>query len=233
MIKSNNMSKKFIVAAGALVGASLLATQKAQASTYTVKSGDTISSIAKKKYHTLSLSAVETIVQANNIENRDLIFVGDKLELPKKIKKFKAVAQAPVQVNDSKSYAQVPAKSTQPAQSVEQQPQQQQKQNVANQQSNSMTSTTTNSSSVSGGNLQSYVTSRMEAETGVSASTWAKIIQRESNWDATVTNSSGHYGLFQLDGSYNKHGSSIEGQIQDATDLFRKQSLNAWSETNY
>ena len=73
----------------------------------------------------------------------------------------------------------------------------------------------------------------MASETGVSASTWAKIIQRESNWDANVVNSSGHYGLFQLDGGYNKHGNSVEGQIQDAADLFRKQGLNAWQSTNY
>ena len=78
-----------------------------------------------------------------------------------------------------------------------------------------------------------YVTSRMEAETGVSASIWSKIIQRESNWNVNVTNSSGHYGLFQLDGSYNKHGNSVEGQVQDAADLFRKQGLNAWQITNY
>lgn len=221
------MSKKFALAVGALVGASLLATQQAQASTYTVKSGDTISSIAKKKYHSQSLDAIETIVQTNNLENRDLIFVGDKLELPKNVKKIKAVSQAPVQANNSNSYTQAPEQSTQ--QSSQQQPQQ----NVASQQTNSTASTTTNSSSVGDGNLQSYVTSRMEAETGVSASIWGKIIQRESNWDANVTNSSGHYGLFQLDGGYNKHGNSVEGQIQDATDLYRKQGLNAWSETAY
>ena len=221
-IKSNNISKKFIVAAGALVGASLLATQKAQASTYTVKSGDTVSKIAKKKYHTQSLSAIETIVQANHLANRDLIFVGDKLYLPKKIKKFKAVAQAPVQVNSSKSYT--PAQSTQPVQ---------QQQNVASQQSNSTASTTTSSSSVSGGNLQSYVTSRMEAETGVSASIWGKIIQRESNWDASVVNSSGHYGLFQLAPGYEGNGGSVEQQIEGAISLYKKQGLAAWSETAY
>ena len=219
------MSKKFIVAAGALVGASLLATQQAQASTYTVKSGDTISSIAKKKYNTQSLDAIETIVQANNIPDRNFILVGQKLELPKKIKKFKAVAQAPVQTNNSNSYTQVPTQSAQ-------QPQQQQ-QNVSSQQSNSTASTATNPSSVSGGNLQSYVTSRMEAETGVSASVWSKIIQRESNWDASVVNSSGHYGLFQLAPGYEGNGGSVEQQIQGAISLYKQQGLGAWSETAY
>lgn len=227
--KSNNVTKKIMFATGALVGASLLATQQVHASTYTVKQGDTVSKIAKKKYHTQSLSAIETIVQINHLENRDLIFVGDKLHLPKKIKKFKAVAQAPVQVNNSKSYTQVPEQSTQP---VQQQTQQQQ-QSATSQQNNSTTSTTTNPSSTSNSDLHSYVASRMAAETGVSADTWAKIIQRESSWDANVVNSSGHYGLFQLDGSYNKHGNSVEGQIQDAADLYRKQGLNAWVSTAY
>ena len=208
-IKSNNITKKFAFAVGALVGASLLATQQAQASTYTVKSGDTVSKIAKKKYHTQSLSAIETIVQANNLANRDLIFVGDKLHLPKKIKKFRAIAQAPVQVDNSKSYTQAPAQSTQP---VQQQPQQQH---------------------AGTGDLRSYVTSRMASETGVSADVWAKIIQRESNWDATVTNSSGHQGLFQLAPGYKGNGGSVDEQIEGAISLYKQQGLGAWSETAY
>lgn len=220
-IKSNNISKKLIVATGALVGASLLATQQAQASTYTVKSGDTISSIAKKKYKTASLDAVETIVQANNLSNRDLIFVGDKLHLPKKIKKIKVskvVSQAPAQPQSNETSTQAPTQSTQSAQSVG---------------SQNSTSTATTPSSTSGSNLHSYVTSRMASATGVDAGTWEKIIYRESNWNSTVVNSSGHYGLFQLDGSYDKHGRSVEGQIQDAIDLYNKQGLNAWQSTAY
>lgn len=225
--KSNNITKKFMLSAGILVGASLLATQQVQASTYTVKNGDNVSKIAKKKYHTESLSAIETIVQANHLANRDLIFVGDKLHLPKKIKKFKAVTQAPVQVSDSKSYTQAPTQPTQPVQ------QQQQQQSVASQQSNNTASTTTNPSSTSGSDLHSYVTSKMAASTGVSARTWEKIISRESNWNATVTNSSGHYGLFQLSPGYQGNGGSVDEQIEGAISLFEKQGLNAWSETAY
>jgi hypothetical protein len=220
IIKSNNMSKKFIVAAGALVGASLLVTQQAQASTYTVKSGDTISSIAKKKYNTSSLDAIETIVQTNNISDRNFILVGDKLELPNKVKKIKeskVTYQAPTQPQNVGTYTQAPSQSTQ-------------QQNVTNQ---NITSTTTTPSYTGAGDLHSYVTSRMASATGVDAGTWEKIISRESNWNSTVTNSSGHYGLFQLDGSYDKHGRSVEGQIQDAVDLYNKQGLNAWSETAY
>lgn len=220
------MSKKFALAVGALVGVSLLVTQRAQASTYTVKSGDTISSIAKKKYHSQSLGAIETIVQANNLENRDLIFVGDKLQLPKKIKKFKTVAQAPVQVNNSKSYAQAPQQSTQQSS--------QQQQSTTSQANNSSDSTViTTPSYASGGDLHSYVTSRMAEGTGVSADTWSKIIQRESNWNANVVNSSGHYGLFQLAPGYKGNGGSVDEQIQGAIDLYKKQGLSAWSETAY
>jgi LysM repeat protein len=214
------MSKKFIVAAGALVGASLLATQQAQASTYTVKSGDTISSIAKKKYNTHSLDAIETIVQANNISDRNFILVGDKLELPdtvKKIKESKVTYQTPTQPQNVGTYTQTPTQTTQ-------------QQNVASQ---DIASTTTSPSYTGVSDLHSYVTSRMASATGVDAGTWEKIISRESNWNQSVTNSSGHYGLFQLAPGYEGNGGSIDQQIQGAISLFEKQGLSAWSETAY
>ena len=220
IVKSNNTSKKFIVAAGALVGASLLATQQAQASTYTVKSGDTISSIAKKKYHTNSLDAIETIVQTNNIPDRDFILVGDKLELPDKVKKFKeskVTYQASTQPQNVGTYTQAPSQSTQ-------------QQNVTNQ---NTTSTATTPSYTGAGDLHSYVTSRMASATGVDAGTWGKIISRESNWNSTVTNSSGYYGLFQLAPGYEGNGGSVDEQIEGAINLYKKQGLFAWSETNY
>lgn len=227
-IKSNNITKKFAFAVGALVGASLLATQQAQASTYTVKSGDTLAKIAKKKYHTQSLAAIETIVQTNNLTNRDLIFVGDKLQLPKKIKKIeenKVTYQAPAQSQNVGTYTQPPSQTTQ-------------QQNVTSQNTDSTASKNTNSTATKpsytgAGDLQSYVTSKMAAETGVSAETWAKIISRESNWNSSVTNSSGHYGLFQLAPGYKGNGGSVDEQIEGAISLFEKQGLNAWSETNY
>lgn len=223
-MKSNNISKKFIMAAGALVGAGLLATQKAQASTYTVRSGDSISSIAKKKYKTYSLDAIETIVQANNLANRDLIFIGDKLHLPKKIKKIKVskvASQAPVQPQNAESSTQAPTQSTQSTQ---------QTQSVASQ---NTTSTATTPSSTSGGDLRSYVTAKMASSTGVDAGTWAKIISRESGWKPTITNASGYYGLFQLAPGYKGNGGSVDEQIEGAISLFEKQGLGAWAETNY
>lgn len=225
-IKSNNITKKFTFAVGALVGASLLSTQQAQASTYTVKSGDTLAKIAKKKYHTQSLAAIETIVQTNNLTNRDLIFVGDKLQLPKKIKKIeenKVTYQAPTQPQNVGTYTQPPSQTTQ-------------QQNVTSQNTDSTasqntTSTATTPSYTGVGDLHSYVTSRMASATGVDAGTWEKIIQRESNWNSTVVNSSGYMGLFQLAPGYKGNGGSVDEQIEGAIELYKKQGLNAWQET--
>lgn len=225
-IKSNNITKKFTFAVGALVGASLLATQQAQASTYTVKSGDTLAKIAKKKYHTQSLAAIETIVQTNNLTNRDLIFVGDKLQLPKKIKKIeenKVTYQAPTQPQNVGTYTQPPSQTTQ-QQNVT-------SQNTASTASQNTTSTATKPSYTGVGDLHSYVTSRMASATGVDAGTWEKIIQRESNWNSSVVNSLGHMGLFQLAPGYKGNGGSVDEQIEGAIDLYKKQGLNAWQET--
>lgn len=225
-INSNNITKKFTFAVGALVGASLLATQQAQASTYTVKSGDTLAKIAKKKYHTQSLAAIETIVQTNNLTNRDLIFVGDKLQLPKKIKKIeenKVTYQAPTQPQNVGTYTQPPSQTTQ-QQNVT-------SQNTASTASQNTTSTATKPSYTGVGDLHSYVTSRMASATGVDAGTWEKIIQRESNWNPSVVNSLGHMGLFQLAPGYKGNGGSVDEQIEGAIDLYKKQGLNAWQET--
>lgn len=225
-INSNNITKKFTFAVGALVGASLLATQQAQASTYTVKSGDTLAKIAKKKYHTQSLAAIETIVQTNNLTNRDLIFVGDKLQLPKKIKKIeenKVTYQAPIQPQNVGTYTQPPSQTTQ-QQNVT-------SQNTASTASQNTTSTATKPSYTGVGDLHSYVTSRMASATGVDAGTWEKIIQRESNWNSSVVNSLGHMGLFQLAPGYKGNGGSVDEQIEGAIDLYKKQGLNAWQET--
>jgi len=67
----------------------------------------------------------------------------------------------------------------------------------------------------------------MESRTGVSASTWNKIITRESGWNSTVKNStSGAYGLFQ-----NMHISSgsVQDQVNAAVSLYHAQGMNAWA----
>ncbi|CAJ1224968.1 LysM peptidoglycan-binding domain-containing protein [Lactiplantibacillus xiangfangensis] len=96
--------------------------------------------------------------------------------------------------------------------------------------SSAATSTASSASSTTpsnGGNTQSYVLSQMESRTGVSASTWNKIITRESGWNSTVKNStSGAYGLFQ-----NMHISSgsVQDQVNAAVSLYHAQGMNAWA----
>jgi len=88
-------------------------------------------------------------------------------------------------------------------------------------------SASSTTSSYNGGNTQSYVLSQMESRTGVSASTWNKIITRESGWNTTVKNStSGAYGLFQ-----NMHISSgsVQDQVNAAVSLYNAQGMNAWA----
>lgn len=87
--------------------------------------------------------------------------------------------------------------------------------------------TTTTTTSYTGSNLKSYVLDQMASRTGVPAATWNTIIQRESNWQPNVRNtSSGAYGLFQ-----NMHISSgsVEEQVDAAVSLYQAQGLAAWS----
>ncbi|MDT6981336.1 LysM peptidoglycan-binding domain-containing protein [Levilactobacillus zymae] len=91
------------------------------------------------------------------------------------------------------------------------------------------TSTTSKSTTTTytGANLKSYVLDQMASRTGVPAATWNTIIQRESNWQPNVRNtSSGAYGLFQ-----NMHISSgsVEEQVDAAVSLYQAQGLAAWS----
>lgn len=91
------------------------------------------------------------------------------------------------------------------------------------------TATTTQSqtSTLTGNALQKHVLHQMETRTGVSAATWNTIIQRESNWQPNVKNSStGAYGLFQ-----NMHISSgtVDEQIDAAVNLYHAQGMAAWA----
>lgn len=80
---------------------------------------------------------------------------------------------------------------------------------------------------LTGNALQKHVLHQMETRTGVPAATWNTIIQRESNWQPNVKNSStGAYGLFQ-----NMHISSgtVDQQIDAAVSLYHAQGLAAWA----
>lgn len=76
-ITSVKKSKPFkLGVAGLLVGASLALPLSVSAASYTVKSGDTLSAIAKNHKTT-----VQELVSLNSISNADVISIGDVLKL--------------------------------------------------------------------------------------------------------------------------------------------------------
>jgi hypothetical protein len=69
----------------------------------------------------------------------------------------------------------------------------------------------------------------MASRTGVSASEWEVIINRESGGDPTAQNpSSSAHGLLQQLG---ETSNDPQTQINDAVKLYHEQGLNAWAET--
>ena len=75
----------------------------------------------------------------------------------------------------------------------------------------------------------SSVAQEMQERTGVSASEWISIIQRESGGNPAAQNpSSSAHGLFQQLG---ETSNNVQTQINDACSLYAKQKLNAWAET--
>ncbi|PTE88301.1 transglycosylase SLT domain-containing protein [Staphylococcus equorum] len=84
-------------------------------------------------------------------------------------------------------------------------------------------STTTNTSSIDS------VAQQMAERTGVSASQWKGVIQRESGGNANAVNaSSGAYGLFQLLGHGEHAGMSVQDQMDKAVEVYESQGAGAW-----
>lgn len=83
-------------------------------------------------------------------------------------------------------------------------------------------------SSSSTGSVSGYA-QEMASRTGVPASEWEAIINRESGGDPTAQNpSSSAHGLFQQLG---ETSNDPQTQINDAVKLYHEQGLNAWAET--
>ncbi|TAR42301.1 transglycosylase, partial [Lactiplantibacillus plantarum] len=68
--------KNLVLSSTAALALFTISTTVANADTYTVKAGDTVSAIAQA--HNTSVSAIE---KANKLANVNLIFIGDKLEV--------------------------------------------------------------------------------------------------------------------------------------------------------
>lgn len=173
-------------------------TDASAATNYTVKSGDSVWAISQEFN-----STIHAIESANNIKGH-LILPGQKLTIPDATT-AKAAATAGTY--------------TAPAQQTTQA--------TTNTSNYSNTNNTASTATYTGGNMQSYVLSQMASRTGVPASTWNAIIQRESNWQPSVRNaSSGAYGLFQ-----NMHisGGSVQQQVDAAVSLYHSQGMGAWA----
>ncbi|MFH5861763.1 LysM peptidoglycan-binding domain-containing protein [Lactiplantibacillus plantarum] len=247
--------KNLVLSSTAALALFAISTTVANADTYTVKAGDTVSAIAQA--HNTSVSAIE---KANKLANVNLIFIGDKLEVngtTTTTTTSAATSAAPQSATSQATSSAASTATSASATSVSSQSVASQAtssaaassasstQSAASQASSSAAttsqasssatssaasstaSTTSTTSSYTGSNLKSYVLSQMQSRTGVSASTWNTIITRESNWNSTVKNStSGAYGLFQ-----NMHISSgsVEDQVNAAVSLYNAQGMAAWA----
>ena len=198
------LKKSILVGLGVTFG--LLTTGLvSQASSYTVQQGDTVSKIAQT-YGT----TINAIANENQLSDPNVIYVGEELTIgEKEVQQSTQVAQLPVEQNQQPQQVQQPV----------QKPQQNQSQEVSQ----------NNNQNYSGGSDVSSVAQEMQSRTGVSASEWTQIIQRESNGEVNATNaSSGAHGLFQ---SEHNPGNTVQSQINDAVQVYKSQGLSAWSET--
>ena len=179
----------------------------ASAESYTVKSGDTLSEIAKEKN-----TSVEKIVELNKIENPDLIKVGQILELDEE---KNSEVSTETTTEEAVTYEDVtynaPAASTTYSQSA------------ANTSSN-VVLPNGNTAGATG----SYAAARMAELTGVPASTWEHIIARESNGQVNAYNPSGASGLFQTMPGWGSTA-TVDDQIQSAYRAYNAQGLSAWN----
>lgn len=150
-----------ISAVGVILGTA--GTAGAAPSTYTVHSGDTLSSIA----HKFSTS-VTSLEQANHLANANQLSVGQVLQLS---------GVAPSTSAQSSSEGHSSAAHSQSTQST--------------QSTHTHTSTSTSAPSASSSSSSSFSGSGKQA----------CIISHESRGNANVTNSSGHYGLYQFSAS--------------------------------
>ena len=174
----------------------------ASAESYTVKSGDTLSEIAKEKN-----TSVEKLVELNKIENPDFIKVGQILELDKE-KRSKISTTTTYKAATYNA----PATTTTYSQPA-----------TANRSSNVVLP-----NGNTAGTTGAYAAARMAELTGVPASTWEHIIARESNGQVNAYNPSGARGLFQTMPGWGSTA-TVNDQIQAAYGAYKAQGFSAWN----
>jgi outer membrane biosynthesis protein TonB len=191
--------KRIALSVVAALGFTGLATVSANADTYTVAQGDTVSAIATK-YDT----SIDTIKNDNKLDNVDLIFTGDKLEVNVK---HKAVA------------VQAPSKEVKSEQPVQAQPVKQEATPVA---------TTVKEVKQEVAPAPKQEVKQTPAQAPVqSNSAKAQIAMIESTNNYNAANPSGAYGKYQLMPFNLKYGTSPAGQ-ERAADEYVASRYGSW-----
>ncbi|GGE23869.1 peptidoglycan-binding protein [Streptococcus himalayensis] len=189
---------------GILAVASLFtANSVAEAVTYTVKAGDTLSEIAQEQNTT-----VEKIMELNKLQDANFITIGQILELDE---------QQVAKVGEASQSANVQTPSAQAAVTYEAPA-------VA---PTSYAGGVVLANGNTAGETGRYAAARMAELTGVPAATWEHIIARESNGNPNVANASGASGLFQTMPGWGATA-TVEDQIAAAQRAYNAQGLSAW-----
>ena len=189
----------------AAIGLFFAGSAYASASTIvTVKSGDTVWGISQQ-YN----SSVKAIESANNLQDANVIQVGQQLTIPS--------ADA---ASNTQGSAHAATATTQQTQSYSQPAQTQ-----TNQAQTSQASTST--STATSGSIAQQAAQLMEQKTGVSASTWMAISYRESRNNPSAQNpSSTAHGLYQ---SLYTTSNDWREQVNDAARIYHSQGMGAWA----
>ena len=208
--------KKVVLTTASFVGLMGAGTLAADASTYTVKSGDSLWEIANDNGTTINSILTDNSNKLSSINS--VIYPGEQLELNQ------VATQATSQATSESSYK-APQATYKPTTN---------NYTSSNEQANTASNTGNNSyassSDINSSSANvSSVAQEMQERTGVSASEWILVINRESNGEVNATNpSSGAHGLFQ---SEHNPGNTVQSQINDAVRVYKSQGLSAWAET--
>lgn len=198
--------KKILLSAATVTGMMAVGTVAANADTVIVKAGDTVSVLAHE-YGT----TVDTIKQSNQLQNENLIFVGQKLQINGTAATTNQVAPA-VQQPATSVQSSTPAatQTQQPAQSTQSAP-------AAKQQTQPATTTTNTTISLSDSSARDWIAAR------------------ESGGSYTATNGN-YYGKYQLSRSYLHGDYSAANQDRVANQYVAAQygswqgAVNHWKE---
>lgn len=219
IIKING--KKIILGLAIALGVGISPIVASASTSHTVASGDSLWKISQE--YGVTMNSIVNSNPAKLSSTASVIFPNEVLEIPTGNTNYKYSAgksNTSTYTAPQATYAQSASSYSsysKPAQSYSQPD------------TSTQTQTTSSAANYNGGSTKSYVLSQMASRTGVSASTWNYIIQRESNWQPSVRNSSsGAYGLFQ---NMHINGGSVQEQVNAAVSLYHSQGMGAWSET--